>query len=79
MKIKKFKIDFENIGRNNHTSSHVEEFITKKEAIEWAYEFADKFLMSSETSLDESDEENIYTIWAGFRLVGKVKIEEILK
>ena len=72
----KFKITFINIGRNKHNSEIVKEFDDLNSAQRFAGDFADKFLMSSNTSLNSTPIKNIYYVWAGFRHVGDVKIEE---
>lgn len=73
----KFKITFIDIGRNNHNSGVVKEFDDLYSAQEFAYNFGDGFLMSSNTSLNPTKEKNVYNLSAGFRDVGTIKIKEI--
>lgn len=72
----KFKITWINIGRNKFNQEIIKEFPDLYSAQEFAYKIADQHLYSSDTSLDATKEKNLYYVYAGFRHVGDVKIEE---
>ena len=74
--MKKFKIKLIDVGRDNHNSEEKKQFKSLKEAAYYAYKKADKFLLSSNTSLE--GEAGKYTVYAGFQPVGIVEIEEII-
>lgn len=71
----KFKITLIDCGRNDHNSEEIKDFESFEEAGQYAYKKASSFLLSRDTSLEGEGGE--YTLYAGFRPVGKVKIEEV--
>ena len=74
----KFKIKLIDIGREKINQEYDLEAENLDEAANLTYVKAKRFLMSSETSLDpDEDDEESWTLYAGFRAVGKVKIMEV--
>lgn len=79
---KKYKIIFDKIGRQNYCGEFVKEFEELYEAEVWAYNHANKFLVSGDTSLtkigkSEKDNSWAYKVYAGFYNVGMVYIDEV--
>ncbi len=74
----KFKIELINIGREKINQEYEIEAENLDEAANLTYVKTKHFLLSSETYLepDEDDEES-WTLYAGFHIVGKIKIKEI--
>ena len=76
--MKSFRIEWIKIGRSKWSETVTKEFSTKFDAEVYAFEQADKQLMSSNTVLSSPDSKTgLYTISAGFHTVGHVKIYEV--
>lgn len=73
----KYEIEWINIGRSNFNNKIIKEFETLNAVRRFAYIVADEHLMSRNTSMDATEKKGVFDIYAGFRLVGKVKIREI--
>jgi len=73
----KFEIELINIGRNKECQKYEMEAGDLTECARLVFEKVKRFLMSSDVSLvpDKNDEE-LWSVTAGFHNVGKVKIKE---
>jgi hypothetical protein len=74
----KFLIEWIEIGRNKWSHKEQGEFDDLRHAEWYAYQEADKELLSSNTQLEESENTpGEYYMYAGIRQVGKVRILKI--
>lgn len=82
--MKKFKIKLMEIGRNKHSEEIVSPFPRQETALHFALEESKKHLASDDVFLEIIDEDlskptvkEIWGVYAGFRLVGKVEMREL--
>ncbi len=75
----KFKIELIEIGRSNHSEVFEKEFLNIDKAEEFALRQSSKYLLSKEIELVHEQGIIYSIIVGGFRVVGKIKIEEIKK
>ena len=74
----KFKIQLINVGRDDICQEYEQEAENLNEMANLVYHKCNHFLLSLNTCLEpDSDDEETWNLFAGFRLVGKVKIKEI--
>ena len=75
--MKTFKINLIEIGRNKTCREFACNFKEEQTAIAFGVDEASKHLMSSEVSAVYDEKTKLWDVYAGFRCVGKIKIEEI--
>lgn len=73
----KFKINLIDIGRSNYTQEFIKEFSDMDKRDEWLLSEVMKHLLSRNVYLDETSEKGVWSVFAGFHTVGKVRIEEL--
>jgi hypothetical protein len=74
----KFKIELIDIGRQKECQKYEQEAETLNECANLVHAKIKLFLLSSDVSLvPDKEHEEYWTVFAGFRNVGKVKIMEI--
>lgn len=75
--MKTFKIELIKIGRDDYSEIITHNFINKKIACQWAINEAGKHLMSRGISMSDNDnDDTLFTVFAGFRNVGQIKITQ---
>ncbi len=74
----KFQIEWINIGRHDFSNKIIKEFKDLEEAEKFAYDCAYDHLMSMNVNMSNSKTvKEHYTLWAGIRPVGTIKITEV--
>lgn len=75
----KFKIELLSVGRNKVCKDFVQSFKTLTDACEFALRECEKNLMSRDVSLiPDTDDEALWSVYAGFHSVGKVRITRMM-
>lgn len=76
----KFKVELINIGREQICQVYEQEANSEQELARLVFEKVKGFLISSDVSLEpDRDDETVWNLYAGYRLVGEVKIKEEAK
>ena len=74
----KFKIQLIDIGREKENQTYEQEANDLNEIANLTHVKVKRFLLSSEVSLDpDENDENLWAVYAGFRKVGEVRINEV--
>ncbi len=74
----KFKVKLIDIGREKINQEYEQKADSEQELTQLVFEKVKRFLISSDVTLEpDKDDETVWNLYAGFRLVGEVKVEEI--